>query len=326
MPEPQPGEPPAEESPTGEQPATEVVAPRWSGSAPVPPPTGKKRRRRMWETDPELPPPASTPPRDPTLELPTDEREALAARTPVDPWAEADPWPSPAMPHPPALPYPRPPEAPQPAGSAAPGWGTPPPGWQPPPGYVPVAVRRRRRWPKMMLVLTLLTVACCCGCPAYLGKPMWEQYPATAALPRQAADLTLRDDSGNGRAAQRLKQDTRAAHLLAEHVFAGVYADSTGKKVILFGTTGFRFSPDSDLDKELTRLTETYSLTDVTPIDTGVRGEYQRCGTGRMEGTPVVVCTWADHGSLATGLFTRRSRDDSARLLGQLRATIVRRG
>jgi hypothetical protein len=38
------------------------------------------------------------------------------------------------------------------------------------------------------------------------------------------------------------------------------------------------------------------------------------------------VCGWADHGSLATGVFTRRSVDDSATLLERIRGTIVSRG
>jgi hypothetical protein len=177
-----------------------------------------------------------------------------------------------------------------------------------------------------MLTLTLLTVACCCGVPAYFGKPMWEQYPASASLPPEVADLRLRDDPASDGDAQRLAGEMRAAHLFAEDTFAGVYSAPGNKRITVFGATGFRFSPESDVEAEMTRLAEQFELTGVEVIETGTRGEYQRCGTGRIDGTDVVVCAWADHGSIAAGVFTRLSVEDSARLLAELRTWIVQRG
>jgi hypothetical protein len=174
--------------------------------------------------------------------------------------------------------------------------------------------------------LLLLTFACCCGCPAYFGKPMWEQYPASAAMPAQVADLRLRDDSATKRTTDRLQAELRTAHWLAEDTFAGVYTDRAGKKVTVFGTTGFRFSPEGDLDTEMTRLTEQYRIRDVEAIETGTRGEYLSCGVGKEGNATVAVCGWADHGSLATAVFTRRSATESAGLLEELREAIVSRG
>ncbi|GFJ85254.1 hypothetical protein [Phytohabitans houttuyneae] len=271
--------------------------PRWSGSAAVPPPSEKKRKRWLATAhDLEAPGLApSLPPRDPTMQLPEEERRAYEGAAPVDPWADADPLdqpypqtlldvphaPPPALPaapppppralpptrHQPAVPPPPPqlPPPPPPAnlparqvrqvlpdvrkppkkqksrkGPPPPPQG-PPPGWRPPQGYVPVPVRRRRRkWPWVFLLMTL---ACCCGCPAYFGKPMWEQYPASVSLPAEISDLSLRDDAASQRVATELQADLRGTHMLAEETFAGVYADGAGKRVTLFGTTGFRFSP-----------------------------------------------------------------------------------
>jgi hypothetical protein len=189
---------------------------------------------------------------------------------------------------------------------------------------MPAPVRRKRRkWPWVFLLMTL---ACCCGCPAYFGKPMWEQYPASASLPAEVSDLNLREDATSQRVATQLKADLRGAHMLAEDTFAGVYSDGDGKRVTLFGTTGFRFSPESDLESEFNRLTERYGLREVAAVDTGTRGEYLRCGVGRDGQATVAVCGWADHGSLATGIFTRRSVDDSAALLQRMRGSVVSRG
>ncbi|MFI7578509.1 hypothetical protein [Micromonospora sp. NPDC049497] len=236
-------------------------------------------------------------------------------------------------PAPPAYPQPAPRPAPTPLapalpparpkqkkkGRGAPPPTAPPPGWQAPKGYVPVPVRRRRRWPWLLL----LTLACCCGCPAWFGVPMATQYPATAALPAQVADLRLREDSRSTQTARELEAQVRAAHWLAEDTFAGVYTTPTGKRVTVFGGTGFRFAPESDADAEISRLREEYALGDAQVIDTDVRGRHERCAVGRSNGADVVVCTSVDHGSIATAVFTRLSLDDSAALLDELRTQIV---
>ncbi|MCW3843741.1 hypothetical protein ONA70_26930 [Micromonospora yasonensis] len=196
---------------------------------------------------------------------------------------------------------------------------TAPPGWQPPKGYVAVPVRRRRRWPWVLL----LTVACCCGVPLWWAKPLASQYPADAALPDQVAGLRLRDDEHSQATAEQLKNEVRQAHLLAEDAFAGVYGTSDGKRVALFGGTGFRLTPESDADAEIARLKNEYALGKTVPVETNVRGRYERCAVGRADGDAVVVCTSVDHGSLTTGVFTRLSVDDSARLLEELRSEVV---
>ncbi|WP_249412483.1 hypothetical protein [Micromonospora endophytica] len=373
--------------------AAEPPAPRWSGSAPVPPATP---RRRAWGESAEPTPPPPAPPHEPEHQTPVDPwagvdtsgwevpsadfpalpptlsypnppptrpysgppaspAAPMAPATPPPPMSPAAPaYPPPAGPppahhtppahqaspvHRPPVqhgPPPAPPGPPvgRPAAPAGPpppppvrSWRggkkarpvAPPPGRQAPAGYVPVPVRKRRRWPWVLL----LTLACCCGCPAYYGMPMASQYPAAASLPQQVADLRLREDPRNAQAAQQLETQTRAAHWLAEDTFAGIYTTNTGKRVTVFGGTGFRFAPSSDADGEIERLTEQYALSDVQVVESGVRGRHERCAVGRSEGTGVVVCTSVDHGSITTGVFTDLSVDDSARLLATLREQIV---
>jgi hypothetical protein len=177
-----------------------------------------------------------------------------------------------------------------------------------------------------MLILTLLSIVCCCGCPAWFGKPMWEQYPANAALPVQVEDHKLQDNTRTQRDVEQLKRETGAAHGLVDDTFAGVYTSSSGKQVVIFGSTGFRISPSSDLDDEITRLTPQFKLEKPQEVETGTRGQYERCAVGNTNGTAVVLCTWADHGSVGSGLFTRLSLEDSARLLATFRDQIVTRG
>lgn len=364
---PDPTRVPARPDPTRVDTRAEAPAPRWSGSAAVPPPPP---RRPAWGESAE---PTPLPPLDsPEHAVPVDPWEGVdttgwdlhsvefSALPPTRPYPALPPTrPYPAPPHTPpspappmgptpvspppvspppvaARPYPPPaaqplpqagprpvsPPAPAPArqrrGRPAPPV-TAPPGWRPPKGYVAVPVRRRRRWPWVLL----LTVACCCGVPLWWAAPVSSQYPASAALPDRAHDLRLRDDKRSRDTAEQLRNEVREAHLLAEDTFAGVYGTNDGKRVTLFGGTGFRLTPESDADAEIARLKDQYALGDTVSVETDVRGRYERCAVGRADGEAVVVCTSVDHGSLATGVFTRLSVGDSARLLDRLRTEVI---
>jgi hypothetical protein len=214
---------------------------------------------------------------------------------------------------PPALPPGRPPAA---------GWvpaGYPPPGWE-------LRRRRRRRWPWVMLTLGLLTVACCCGCPAYLAKPFWDQYPASVSIPAQAAGLARLDDSNTRQTAQDLEGRVRSQYLLIEDAFAAVYAEpeTAANRVTVFGATRFIADPAGDLKSDLPKLTKT-TITGVRDLDSGPLGGALRCGNSESGGNAVVVCGWADHGSIGVGIFAGRSIDTSAGLLRGLRAAIITR-
>ncbi|MET8043197.1 hypothetical protein ABZU25_20320 [Micromonospora sp. NPDC005215] len=275
----------------------------------------------------ELPP---LPPLPPTMPHPTPPATRQWSGPPAPPVGSHPVSPA-AVPRPPQVTGPRmptrptSPPAPQPTAPKQRRGGrsaTPPaapPGWQAPKGYVPVPVRRRRRWPWLLL----LTLACCCGCPAYYGFPISTQYPVQAALPAQVDDLKLRQDSRSTETARQFENEVRREHWLAESTFAGVYSTSGGKQVTVFGDTGFRFSPESDAEAEISRLTERYALDAAESVDTGVRGRHERCAVGRSDGGDVVVCTSVDYGSIATGVFTRLSVTDSAALLNTLRAQII---
>jgi hypothetical protein len=177
------------------------------------------------------------------------------------------------------------------------------------------------------LLLGLIGVVCCCGGPvAWFHFPAARQYPVSAHLPQSFADLTKRDDGTSAKAAARLAQQLRDADANSGVPFAGVYGDGNGKRVTVFGVTGWRFTPGSDVQHQLDRLSDEFHVSDVQPYDLGEPGAHERCGVGRSAGTSVVICTWADHGSLATVLLTRRSVADSADLVGRLRSAVLTPG
>ncbi|MEK8109627.1 hypothetical protein NKG94_44465 [Micromonospora sp. M12] len=79
--------------------------------------------------------------------------------------------------------------------------------------------------------------------PAYYGFPISAQYPARAVLPDQVEDLSLRQDDRSVATARQLEGEMRTQHWLAEDAFAGVYSTTSGKRVTIFGGTGFRVTP-----------------------------------------------------------------------------------
>jgi hypothetical protein len=200
-----------------------------------------------------------------------------------------------------------------------------PPPWATPQRPLPPP-RRKRRGRRLFLFATL-GVLCCCGLPfAYFQFPAARQYPVNAVLPTDFSDLSLRDDNASKRAADRLAQQLKAADSKDGKPFAGVYGDSRGKKVTIFGVTGWRFTPKSDVSAQLDRLADDFNLSGVESFSLGETGAHESCGVGRANGAAVVVCAWADHGSMATVLLTRRSIEDSAELVGRLRSAVLTPG
>ncbi len=286
-------------------------------AAAAPPPARTDRAAGPAAPSPAAPPPSSPVPPPSSAVAPPAPRKrrwglrsapaaAPADRLPVAPRPPAGPLPPPPPWHPPT----RRPHAGPPAARPVPPAARP----MPPPR------RRRRRWPRNLALFTLLGVACCCGVPGYFAAATAGQYPATAALPPSVADLDLRDDAAGRRAAERLLQE------LGSGAFAGVYADGNGKRVTVFGVTGLRLAPKQDLEAHIARLTPKYDIRNVQPYDLAEPGGHERCGVGRTGGATVVVCAWADHGSLATVVLTRRSVADSAELTETFRSAVLTRG
>lgn len=177
-----------------------------------------------------------------------------------------------------------------------------------------------------MATFLALTLACC-GCCASWLKPFFDEYPASAALPAKAGRLVRSDDAASRLAAERLRAEVRAANLLAENVFAGIYTDPANRNrpVTIFGATMFLFDPKKDLTSTLDSLTERYELAGLRDTDPGAMGGHQRCGAGRSNGRPAAVCGFADHGSMAVGVFTDRPPADGEAMLRELRAAIITR-
>jgi hypothetical protein len=198
---------------------------------------------------------------------------------------------------------------------------------RPPQRPLPPPRRRRRHWGRRFGLFSLFGLLCCCGLPlAYFNFPAARQYPVNAVLPDSFLDLNKRNDDNSKEAAARLAEQLRDAGGKADDTFAGIYGDGDGKRVTVFGVTGWRLDPGRDVETELNRVSDEFNLGDVQSFKAGEFGVHEECGVGRSDGGTVVVCAWADHGSLATVLLTRRSLHESAQLVEQLRSTVLTPG
>jgi hypothetical protein len=272
-----------------------AAQPRSAAAPHVPPPPARPAQAQPAQAQPAQTRPGTQPP------LPPAPKSARQLRRERKAQSRANRQPVAARP-------PAGPTAGGPAGGPLPA----PPPWAPRQAArpLPPPPRRKRRWGRRLALVSLLGVACCCGAPfGWYRMSAARQYPVTAALPSAVGDLHLRDT-----------EDTGA------NGFAGEYGDSRGKRVTVFGVTGFRLTPGTDVDAQLQDVADEYGISEVRSFDMNESGAHESCGVGREGGASVVVCAWADHGSMATVLLTRRSVEDSAALVARLREAVLTKG
>jgi hypothetical protein len=347
-------DPSDDESPTirisGEE--SRTAEPRWSGSATVPPPGTPRRRSGLRDDDED------------TYDLPADDDYGPTLRERFRVWrsgrrrvAQVAPPPQPPTR---SMPSQGPPQG-LPQGPPPPGWYGPPTGpptswagqrgaYGPPPGHPPrpqdqrrraqpsrppvnpypyaappaAPRRRRRRWPWWLLFWFLAAVACCGGATLW-ARPFTEEYPASIAAEADVPGLTHSTDSARQKTADQLLGKVESEQW-DEGSLSVLYTDNRQRGATLLATTRFIWNPKKDLTARFADLTGDLKTTGDAEVDAGPLGGYKRCGTGTLSGRTVAVCGWADHGSLAVGVFGNRSVDESSTLLDTIRGAVLKRG
>jgi hypothetical protein len=185
---------------------------------------------------------------------------------------------------------------------------------------------RRRRWYVLGGVAALVVVLV-----AVSGPGWWRlvtQQHASLATPDQIAGLTL-DKSDDGKVTADYLRTAIAASVSLNNSVGAVYDDpaDSRRSVMFFGGTGVLLSPDKDLTTAFGLLDDQSGrLRDVRSVPSGTLGGEMRCGTSTGDGGDMVVCGWADHGSIALAFFPGRSVDDAATLMRQIRDGVQHRG
>ncbi|MFI7212626.1 hypothetical protein [Micromonospora maritima] len=185
-------------------------------------------------------------------------------------------------------------------------------------------VSRRRK-----IVLAALVAAGLAGAGA-LGLGGWrvvQEKDAQLTQPAEVAGLT-RDDSDRARSTADYLRDGFAADIELDRSFGAVYTDPGDAKrsVLLFGGTTLLWQPERDLDTLFGLMAdETGKVAGLREVDAGRLGGVMKCGTTSGDGGDFAVCGWADHGSVAMGMFPGRPVDDAATLFRRLREGIQSR-
>ena len=164
---------------------------------------------------------------------------------------------------------------------------------------------------------------------AVVGVTGWQiaaQKNATLVAPSQVAGLRL-DDSENGRSTADYLQTALSADVDLDHAVGAVYLDAGGRNVLFFGGTALIWTPENDLDSAFDLISDDQgAVTGLHDVPAGRLGGSMKCGKTATDDGDMTVCGWADHGSLALGMFPMRTEADSARLLREIRASAQTRG
>jgi hypothetical protein len=175
-----------------------------------------------------------------------------------------------------------------------------------------------------MLFWLLATVACCGGITLW-GRPFIDEYPASIANEADVPGLTRSNDAGRQRTADQLL-GTVESEQWDEQSVTVLYTDQRQRGTTLLATTRFVLDPEKDLTDRFAKLTGQLQIKGDAEVEAGDLGGYRRCGTGTLNGRTVAVCGWADHGSLAVGVFGGRSVTEAAQLLDTIRTAVLKRG
>jgi hypothetical protein len=163
-----------------------------------------------------------------------------------------------------------------------------------------------------------------------LGAAGWgvaAQKDATLGTPARAAGLTL-DESEGARATADYLRSAFAARINLDRSVGAVYTDPADprRSVLLFGGTTLLWSPERDLDDLFDVVSDdSGAVTGLHEVTAGDLGGVMKCGTTSTGDGELAVCGWADHGSVAIGMFPGRRPADAGPLLRDIRAAVQHR-
>lgn len=156
-----------------------------------------------------------------------------------------------------------------------------------------------------------------------LGVAGWRiasQKDASVSAPANVAGLRL-DDSTAGKSTADYLQTALSAEVDLDQAVGAVYLDAYDRNVLFMGGHALIWSPKSALGDAFGLVSDDQgAVVGVHDVPAGTFGGTMRCGTTVTDDGNMSVCGWADHGSIALAMFPKRSPEDSAKLLRNIRA------
>jgi hypothetical protein len=159
----------------------------------------------------------------------------------------------------------------------------------------------------------------------YVGWRIASQKDATLTVPATVAGFSV-DSSDEGRSTADYLQTALSADVDLDRAVGAVFTDGSGNDVLFFGGTTLFWTPEDDLKTAFGLVSDDQgAVTELHDVPAGPLGGTMKCGSTKADGADMPVCGWADHGSLALAMFPGRTVDDSAKLLGDIRAAVQTR-
>ncbi|RZU74190.1 hypothetical protein EV384_2633 [Micromonospora kangleipakensis] len=108
----------------------------------------------------------------------------------------------------------------------------------------------------------------------------------------------------------------------------GAFYGNPAKKdlVMIAGASGVLADPKKELEDGAKSLSSELAVTTFSPVDAGPLGGDAKCGDGKIDGSPVGVCIWADRGSLGVIIMYFKSADDLKSQFATMRGQIEQKG
>jgi len=154
----------------------------------------------------------------------------------------------------------------------------------------------------------------------YVGWRIASQKDATLTVPATVAGFSV-DSSDEGRSTADYLQTALSADVDLDRAVGAVFTDGSGNDVLFFGGTTLFWTPEDDLKTAFGLVSDDQgAVTNLHDVPAGPLGGTMKCGSTKSDGADMPVCGWADHGSLALAMFPGRTVEDSAKLLGDIRA------
>jgi hypothetical protein len=129
-------------------------------------------------------------------------------------------------------------------------------------------------------------------------------------------------------AANQIKTNLSAKVPNATGTVGAFYVDPSdpAKLTMVVGATGKVDDPAAELDQVFAGAASSgLTVSDIHNVSPGTLSGDAKCGTAAVSGQPVVVCAWADPGSVGLMQFRQRDMTASADLFAQMRNGMLTR-
>jgi hypothetical protein len=224
--------------------------------------------------------------------------------------------------------YPPPPQSNDPSPEAY-------PGAPPPMGYPAAPAPKKSKAGKIVLIILAVVLVVCGGgaTAAYfaLRDTAGDVIQATQTrlvTPDTLAGRAKLSTSDLQAIVDQMITDMKRSVPGASSTVAAFYGDPAKQDMVMVaGASGYVTDPGKQLDDSFAQMaTSGLVISGIEAVDPGPLGGDAKCGTGDASGVPVVLCVWADPGSVGVvGFYFKKNVDEIKAEFVKIRGEVEQR-